>query len=140
MPLIYIDTNVFIDLFESRKDKFRDLGDMALFALRQVRLGIHQLVISDWVIEELKKYGYEEDINSLIADLPESQVIKIATTTEDRKEARKLSNTNYPDALHAILAIKSNCSYLVTRNIQDFFEFNNYLEKNKVEITLPEDL
>jgi len=49
MCRIYCDTCVYIDLFEGRKDKFRDLGEFALNVFRQVREKKYTVVISDWL-------------------------------------------------------------------------------------------
>ncbi|RJQ21873.1 PIN domain-containing protein [Candidatus Woesearchaeota archaeon] len=135
MDKIYVDTNVYIDLFEGRKDRFRDLGEFALNVFRKIREGEYSLVISDWVIEEFKKYRSEEEINRLVSDLKKEQVITILRADGDEKQARELSNNNFPDALHVVLAKKGNAICIVTRNIQDFAEF-----RNLIEIRMPEEL
>ncbi len=135
MLKIYVDTNVYMDLFEGRKDKFRDLGEFALNVFRRVREGQYCLVISDWVIEEFKKFRDPKEIEGLLDGLKKEHLVRITTTSEDKREARRLSSNNFPDALHVVLAKKSNCFYLVTRNIQDFAEFQKY-----IEIAIPEEL
>lgn len=135
MDKLYVDTNIYRDLFEGRKDKFRDLGEFALNVFRKIREGQYSLVISDWVIEELRKGNHEDRINEFIKSFESDKVIKIVRTDEDEKQARDLSKSNYPDALHVILAKKGNAIYLVTRNIQDFAEF-----RNLIEIKIPEEL
>ncbi len=137
MLKIYVDTNVYMDLFggDSRNSKFKSMSDFALFTFKQVRDGRYQLVVSDWVIEEFKKYCDENMINKFLADFQDGQVVKIITTPEDKRKARELSSRNYPDALHVILALKESCLYLVTQNIRDFAEFDHL-----IEITTPESL
>ncbi|MBD3304392.1 hypothetical protein GF343_04555 [Candidatus Woesearchaeota archaeon] len=51
-----------------------------------------------------------------------------------KKKARVLSS-NYPDALHVVLAKKANAVYLVTRDIHYFTEF-----RDVIEISLPQSL
>jgi len=133
--LVYVDTNVYMDLFAGRKDKFRDLGEFALNVFRKVREGHYCLVISDWVVDEFKKFRDPKEIERLLEGLKTEHLVRITTTSEDKKEARRLSTNNFPDALHVVLARKANCIYLVTRNIQDFAEFQNY-----IEIKIPEEL
>lgn len=134
-PRIYVDTNVYKDLFEGRKDRFRDLGEFALFTFRQVREGKYQLVVSDWVIEEFKRYCDEQVINRFLDDFKQEQVIRIVKTQEDEQKAQKLSSNNYSDALHVVLAKKGDCIYLVTQNIKHFAEFSDL-----IEVVLPESL
>ncbi len=123
---IYVDTNVYLDLFKGRTSKFMDLGDFAGNLFFKIREKKYQLVISDWVFEEFCKYGSKEYLQKLIADF--SDVIMIERTSEDEEKARKLSRTNFPDALHVILAKRGEAVYLVTRNIQDFIEFQHIIE------------
>ena len=135
MLKIYVDTNVYMDLFGGRKDKFRDLGEFALNVFRKVREGHYCLVISDWVIDEFQKFRDPKEIERLLEGLKEEHLVRVTTTPQDKKEARELSANNFPDALHVVLAKKANCIYLVTRNIQDFAEFQKY-----IEIVIPEEL
>lgn len=137
MLKIYVDTNVYMDLFggDSRNSKFKNMADFAVFTFNQVRDGKYQLVVSDWVIDEFKKYCDEKIINKFLADFQEGQVLKIIRTIEDERKARQLSPHNYPDALHVVLALKGNCLYLITQNIQDFAEFKDF-----IEVLTPESL
>ncbi len=135
MCRIYCDTNIYIDLFEGRKDRFRDLGEFALSVFRKVREKRYKLVVSDWLIDELKKYDHETNFLELLDSFEKSSTLKVETTKEDKNKARALFSKNYPDALHVILAKKANAIYLVTRNLQDFSEFREI-----IEITLPESL
>jgi predicted nucleic acid-binding protein len=135
MCKIYVDTCVYRDLFEGRKDKFRDLAEFAIFTFNQVREGKYKLVVSDWVLDEFKKHCDKKKINEFLEGFEKDQIIKIIRTPEDKKRARELSPNNYPDALHVILALKSNCLCLVTQNIQDFAEFQDL-----IEIVIPESL
>ena len=85
------------------------------------------------MIDEFKKYKDEKILLEFIKKFEKDSVIIIERTKEDEEEARKLSKTNYPDALHVVLARKENAIYLVTRNVNDFAEF-----KDLIEITKPE--
>ena len=126
MLKIYVDTNVYLDLFGGRSARFMPLADFAGHLFNQVREKRFQLVISDWVFEEFCKYGDEKDLRRLISEL--GDVISIKRTPEDDKKAGELSRANFPDALHVILAKKGEAVYLVTRNLNDFTEFQHIIE------------
>ncbi len=126
MLKIYVDTNVYMDLFKGRKSGYLDLAAFAAHLFWAVREKKYQLVISDWVFDEFCKYGDRKDIQQLISGL--SDVITIERTSQDEKEAHKLSRTNFPDALHVVLAKKGEAVYLVTRNTKDFVEFQHIIE------------
>jgi len=130
---IYCDTCIYRDVFEGRKGRWIDFGEVALNVFRQVKSKEYTLIISDWVIDEFKKYKDEKILLEFIKKFEKDSVIIIERTKEDEEEARKLSKTNYPDALHVVLARKENAIYLVTRNVNDFAEF-----KDLIEITKPE--
>ena len=132
---IYCDTCIYRDLFEGRKGRWIDFADVALDVFRAVKEKKYTLIISDWVIDEFKKYKDVEVLNEFIDSFKEESIIKIERTKDDKIQAKKLSKTNYDDALHVILAKKANAVYLVTRNIKDFDEF-----RDLIEITTPEAL
>lgn len=134
MDRIYVDTCVYLDVFEERKARFRDLDEFALNTFRQVRDKKYKLVISDWVIEELKKRSNWEKIKTFLQGFEKDEILRVECSKEDKKEAREMSG-NWTDALHVILAIKHDCVYLVTRNINDFYDF-----KDLIAIILPESL
>jgi len=135
MCRIYCDTCVYIDLFEGRKDRFRDLGEFALSLFRKVKEKEYKLIISDWLLYEIKKLNHEENFNDFLKQFEDESLIKVERSNEDERKARQLSPSNFPDAMHVILAKKADAIYLVTRNIQDFAEFCKI-----IEIATPESL
>jgi len=135
MCRVYCDTCVYVDLFEGRKDRFRDLGEFALSLFRKIREKEYKLIISDWLLYEIKKLNHEENFNDLLKQFEDESLIKVERSKEDERKARRLSPSNFPDAMHVILAKKANAIYLVTRNIQDFAEFCKI-----IEIATPESL
>jgi len=56
---IYCDTCIYRDVFEGRKGRWIDFGEVALNVFRQVKSKEFTLIISDWVIDEFKKYKDE---------------------------------------------------------------------------------
>jgi len=135
MCRVYCDTCVYVDLFEGRKDKFRDLGEFALSLFRKIREKEYKLIISDWLLYEIKKLNHEENFKDLLKQFEDEYLIKVERSKEDERKARQLSPSNFPDAMHVILAKKADAIYLVTRNIQDFAEFCKI-----IEIATPESL
>lgn len=135
MCRVYCDTCVYVDLFEGRKDRFRDLGEFALSLFRKIREKEYKLIISDWLLYEIKKLNHEENFNDLLKQFEDESLIKVEISNEDERKARQLSPSNFPDAMHVILAKKADAIYLVTRNIQDFAEFCKI-----IEIATPESL
>ncbi len=123
---IYVDTNVYLDLYLGRTSKYLDLSTFAAHLFSAIREKKYQLVVSDWVFDEFCKYGDQKYFQQLISDM--GDVLNIKRTSEDKKKARQLSSTNFPDALHVILAKKGEAVYLVTRNINDFAEFQHIIE------------
>ncbi len=135
MVRIYCDTCIYRDVFEGRKGKWLDFGEVALNVFRQVRDKKYTLVISDWVVDEFKKYKDKEILTEFLDSFEKESLVEIERTKEDIQKARELSSDNFPDALHVILARKADAVYLITRNIQDFAEF-----KDLIEVTTPEIL
>lgn len=135
MCRVYCDTCVYVDLFEGRKDRFRDLGEFALSLFRKIREKEYKLIISDWLLYEIKKLNHEENFNDFLKQFEDESLIKVERSNEDERKARQLSPSNFPDAMHVILAKKADAIYLVTRNIQDFAEFCKI-----IEIATPESL
>ena len=133
--LIYLDTNVYMDYFLIREDKLRPLSDFAFELIRKTMSCEYRIVMSDWVLFELKKNNIPVgDINCLLKDLKElDKLVKVERGDEDIRKAKTFSN--WKDALHAILANKSGAVYLVTRNIGDYSGAHNL-----IKIKLPENL
>lgn len=125
---IYVDTNVYMDLFENRRSGLRELGLLAGQVFDDILKKRFRLVTSDWVLAELDKHGHKNKYLELMTVLGNSNIVCVSTTSQDKDDARKLSASNYPDALHVILAKKVNAKILVTQNIEDFVEFQKLIE------------
>lgn len=135
---VYCDTCIYIDALdlnpEGSRDRIRPLSDLAWSFFSRVEEGKYVLVTSDWVFEEFKQViGSDEKIRALVDAIKNK--VNITRTQEDIREARKLSQKNFPDALHVILAKKAGAFILTTRNLNDFAEFSDL-----IEISLPESL
>jgi hypothetical protein len=133
---IYCDTCLYIDIFEGRKDRFRDLAEFALQIFRRVREGEFTLIVSDWLLFELSRHADDKTITDFLKPLfDKGKVIKVFKTPEDIKQAKIISPGHYHDALHAILANKAEAVYLLTRNIEHYAGCEHL-----VEIKFPENI
>lgn len=134
---IYCDTCIYLDLFEGRKDYLRPLDEFAYQIFRRVENGEFTLIISDHLLYELEN---NLDDKSKITELLEplnkkGKIIKVTKTREDILKAKEISQENWKDALHAILANKAKAVYLLTRNIKDYADC-----KHLVEIKFPKNI
>ena len=131
---IYLDTNIYLDYFENRHDNIRPLGFFAYNLIRKCIEGEFKLIMSDWVIEEFGKIGDPRKIDDLIKTLKKhGSLILVKSNPRDLLKSRKCRN--WTDALHALLAIKSDADYFVTRNIKDFLDF-----QDSINIIFPENI
>jgi predicted nucleic acid-binding protein len=120
---IYVDTNVIIDYCLQRNGKF---GLDYQFAFDFFRRGIDcefYLVVSDWAEKEALKYVEQKKIDELLEHIS-SKLIKIKMSEKQRKEAYRLSRTNWPDARHAIMARDEKCFKMATKD-GDFHAFSH---------------
>jgi predicted nucleic acid-binding protein len=125
MLKVYCDANVYLDLFLNRKDSIRPLGHFAFEFFSRGWNCLFALVVSDLVVEELEKYASKKDIEDILGYFKErNKLIFVKCSDEDIKEAKKLSK-NWKDALHAVIASKNKCDYLITRDFKHFSDFQS---------------
>ncbi|MCD4760012.1 PIN domain-containing protein [archaeon] len=126
-----------MDFFLGRTDYLRPLDEFAYQIFRRVEQGEFTLIISDHLLYELEN---NMDDKSKITELLEplnkkGSIIKVTKTREDISEAKQISQENWKDALHAILANKAKAVYLLTRNIKDYWGCEHL-----VEVKFPENI
>ncbi len=135
MLKVYCDVNILMDYNHSRKDKYRPLGDFAYDLFNRGWNCHFELVVSDWLFQELEKHISKEKIQGVLDNFKEKdKLIYVKSSPSDRSKAKELSE-HWQDALHAILAQKAGCDHLVTRNIKDFEGCEDL-----VDITFPESV
>ncbi len=130
----YVDTSIWIDLYEDRKGYSNEpLGDFALKLFAMIKAKDNKLMISDILIRELEGYYSIEELNGMMK--PFAKIIeKIISIKEQRIEARKIAlERNLPpgDVLHAILA-RDNNLILITRD-KDFRMLADISKSHKPE-------
>lgn len=132
----YLDTCIWIDYFENRKDRFRPIGEWAFMLIRKI-VGNKDLVLySDSVQDELGLFYSDEQIKKVVSIVPNQLLVHLKASTDQIEESVKLSKKvciKRMDVLHAILA-RDNKAVLVTRD-KHFYELSEHLVIKK-----PEDL
>ena|SRR3989338_2161117 len=131
----YIDTAIWRDLHENRKDKSKNLGELAFESFKKIRTNKEKIIYSDFVVEELSHAYDKQTIDKLFKGA--SELLEKAEINETQlKEAADLSKElNIPlgDAIHGVLA-KDISAIMVTRD-RHFKKL-----KDKITIKKPEDL
>ena len=127
MVRIYCDTNIYIDVFQNREVKYRDLGALARSIFSRSLDCEFELIISDWLLYELGKHIDSNKITEFFIDFKKkNKLVKINKSDEDVEIAKKLASSNpethFQDVLHQILAKKMNAKYLITRDSHGFVE------------------
>ncbi len=128
--VIYLDTNVFLDYFMGQR------GSHTAYKILTRSLKCEfRIVISDWVLNELKHYASPQQTKMFFNSLSKrDKIVKVSAEEKDFKEAKKISE-HFQDPLHAILANKAGAKKMVTRNIQDYRDC-----RHLVEIIFPENI
>ena len=131
----YLDTCIWIDYFENRKDRFRPLGEWALRAINEIINEEGIILISSLNHKELKKFYTEEKIHKMVSHIP-AVLLKMVFYSESQKNeailTAKMLGIPVSDALHAIIA-RDNSAVLITRD-KHFFLIHG------IDIKLPEEL
>jgi len=114
----YVDTAIWIDLYEDRTDyKNESLGSFALKLVGFIKLKMYKLIITDILINELEMRYALAEIKGMFKPF-ESITENILSTRNQREEAARIAKIrDIPpgDVLHAILA-RDNKLILITRD------------------------
>lgn len=117
---VYSDVNIFKDYFDDRTDKIRPLKDFAFNFFSRGWNCEFKLIISDWLLNELRRHLKEEQIKDILDRFKEkNKLIYVKEEKGDRDKAMKISS-HWQDPLHAILANKAGADYLATRDIKGY--------------------
>ena len=118
MVYYYLDTCIWRDYLEDRKDKFRPLGEWAFRLIRKIIDNEDEIIISNLLMDELKKDYSDKKINELFSIVPKELLININCTYNQMKEAKKITKIlkiPFGDVLHAVLA-KDKCAEFISRD------------------------
>src|SRR3989338_4498394 len=102
----YIDTAIWRDLHENRKDTSKNLGELAFELLKKIRTNKERVVYSNFVVEELSHAYDKQTIDKLFKGVSEL-LEKVEINEKQLKEAADLSKEHkipFCDAVHSVLA------------------------------------
>jgi len=91
----YLDSSIWRDYYENRKDKFRPLGEWALRLIKNIIENKNYILYSDFVIKELKIGYNKEEINKIFEIVNKRNLlIKVNISESQIKESAILCKMN----------------------------------------------
>ena len=113
----YLDTSIWMDYYEDRKDPSKDIGEFAFKLLCRLLASKSKIVVSTFLLNELETAYSLDKIRGLT--LPFERLMeKVDVSGKQREEAKKIAQERgipKGDVIHAILARDSN-AILVSRD------------------------
>ena len=109
MLKIYVDTCVYVDLFEG--------GFKSALAFDFFVRGWNcafELVVSDWVRSELKRKGMDSEYPLLFEKFKSKKKLHFVEHTPEELELSKSKSEHWQDYLHYLIAKKAGCDKIVT--------------------------
>ena len=135
MIILYLDTNIFLDVVQNRINKQgKDIATPAAKLLLEALACKYYIAISTWTLKQIYNQLKVEEINMLFSMI-RKKIIPVNYDSLDIQNAKQISATNFDDALHIILAEKLGVDFIVTRNIDDFLKIGS-----NIPIRRPEEL
>ena len=132
--LVYVDTNVFLDFLRDRDNEFGgDLGARAEKFFRRAREGEFDIVVSDWVKEELSNH-LESGEERILFIMLEDSIVEASYSDEDWERAERIDEKEADDILHAVIADNVGADLVTTQNISD------YGEVDFIDVKKPRDI
>ncbi len=132
----YLDTCIWLDYFEDRKDGLNPLGEFAFQFLKKCEKQNCCIIVSDAVVFELQARLSKENLAEVFS-LFRKIIIKVVAAPEQVSDARKewkkrKKKVPFKDVLHAVIA-RDNNAVLVTRDMHFFYELSSIVEAKKPE-------
>ncbi len=109
MIKIYVDTCVYVDLFEG--------GRKSALAYAFFSKGWNcafELVVSDWVRSELRRRKMDSDYPLLFEKFKAKNKLHLIEHTEEELKLAKSKSDHWQDYLHYLIAKKAGCDKIVT--------------------------
>jgi predicted nucleic acid-binding protein len=133
----YVDTLIWRDYYENRRDRFRPLGELAFQFFKKAINEESLIFCSDFIEHELLKDYDEEKIQDIFSIIDRIHILRrLEVKAEQFKEAAGLCKERkvpFGDALHAIVARDAG-AIVITRD-HHFEELQDIVISKK-----PEDL
>ncbi len=123
----YIDTSIWIDFFEDRKDNLKPLGEFAFQFLKKCKKYKCKIIFSEPLIFELKKFS-EQWLNEIFSSFKELLAI-VSISENQRSEAEQIAKKRglpFNDIFHAIIA-RDNNAIIISRD-KHFEELSDLVE------------
>ncbi|MFH1588310.1 MAG: hypothetical protein ABIA76_03175 [Candidatus Diapherotrites archaeon] len=119
MKKFYLDTSIWRDYFEDRKDNLRPLGEFAFQFLKKCEKKKYFVIVSSAVKKELLDYYSLEKMNQVFSSF-KSTIIEVDYSKKQAEEAFNFwvnSNKKFPfyDVLHSIIS-RDNKAILIARD------------------------
>ena len=132
---IYVDANIYLDYFFDRRDGIRPLAEFAYNIFRRALECEFEIIMSRLIVIELEvnALNYENFAKFFSTYLKKGKISYYDISEEELNSLKAAKNSN--DHIHALLAQKAGCEFLVTRNIPDFLRFSNLVPPR-----LPEEI
>lgn len=114
--LIYIDTNVYLDLLDNRHSGYMPMGEIALNIInRAIKCEFH-IIVSDVLLRELERFAPQENVKRLFASLTAAHKISFEFAENCDKLKAGFFDISIPfyDRLHFAIAERCGAEYLVT--------------------------
>jgi len=131
----YLDTSIWMDYYEDRKDSSKDIGEFAFRLLSELLASKSKIVVSSFLLRELEVAYSLDKIRGLA--LPFEKIMeRVDVSDKQREEGKKIAEERKlpkGDALHAVLA-RDNHAILVSGD--KHFQ----LLKDICEVVRPEDI
>ena len=109
MLKVYVDTCVYVDLFEG--------GFKSALAFDFFARGwgcAFELFVSDWVRSELKRKGMDSEYPLLFERFKSKNKFHFVEHTKEELELAKSKSEHWQDYLHYLIAKKAGCDKIVT--------------------------
>ena len=113
----YLDTSIWMDYYEDRKDHSKDIGEFAFKLLCKLLASKSKVIVSTLLLRELEGSYTLDKVRGLMKPF-EKLLEKISIEEIQIKEAKSISRERslpFGDVLHAILA-RDNKSILISRD------------------------
>jgi predicted nucleic acid-binding protein len=135
MSRLYIDTNLFINVIndEVSMHSNKNMAEPASRLFFEALSCKHTLLISTWTVKELLKKLHPDKIKASF-EILKKKIEICKYSSEEEAQARKRSETNFPDALHIVIAETVKADYIITRNIDDFLQIGTKIPIRKPEL------
>ena len=121
--IVYVDTCIYMDLFKTgRANKWIDFYEVAYYFFKKLENGDYNLMISDWLIEQLRRNSVLDQAEELFKRFSnDKKLIQKNKTAAILSEAENY--LHWEDAVHALIAITNKADCFITRNFPDYEEF-----------------